>query len=58
MTMPDELNIYRDCPDLISRVKKLKSFLRYPRDVEILEEVIVFLEAHSRSILPQTPPKA
>lgn len=56
--MPDELNIYRDCPDLISRVKKLKSFLRYPRDVEILEEVIVFLEAHSRSILPQTPPKA
>ena len=41
--MPDEVDFYKDCPNLESKVRRLQSALRSPGDIALLDDVAEFI---------------
>lgn len=59
MVMPDEINFYKDCTTLLQKVERLRSVLRYPDDIQIMDEIIFRLKALDLlESTTSTPPKA
>ena len=59
MVMPDEINFYKDCTTLLQKVERLRSVLRYPADIQIMDEIIFRLKALDLlESTTSTPPKA
>lgn len=50
MVMPDEVDFYADCPDLRSKVKKHRAALRYPGDVQLMDDVLEFIDTAQRLV--------
>jgi hypothetical protein len=59
MVMPDEIDFYKNCSTLVQKVERLRSALRHPTDVQIMDEVLFQLKALDLiDSLKTDPPKA